>query len=96
MKNLIRQIDLIGGQPDALLFVHQLEHLGDDFFQFGIHPLQGFRLVPQGWMGIFDDSHDRKLRESIISISIIAGMGGWGERNSGNPTLILRDYRAIP
>ena len=46
----IRQIDLVGGQADALVLVHQLEHLGDDLPQLGIDPLSGFeRCRSVGW-----------------------------------------------
>ena len=36
----IRQIDLVGRQADALVLVHQLEHLGDDLPQLGVDLLQ--------------------------------------------------------
>ena len=51
----VGQIDLVGGQADALVLVHQLEHLGDDLAQLGIDPLERLRGVPQRRMGIVDD-----------------------------------------
>ena len=47
-EKTIWQIDLIGGQPNALVLVHQIEHLADDFFKFRIYPAQRFRFMSQG------------------------------------------------
>ena len=52
----IGQIDLIGGQADALLLVHQVEHLADDVLQLAIDAPQRLRLVAQGGMRVFDNS----------------------------------------
>ncbi len=62
-EKTVRQIDLVGGQPDAIVLVHQFEHLGDGFAQLGIDPLQLPRLVTQGGMGIFDDPQDFDSRQ---------------------------------
>jgi hypothetical protein len=43
----IRQINLVGGQSNAFVLIHQLEHFGDNFSQFRIHAPQRFRRVPQ-------------------------------------------------
>ena len=40
-EQAIRQIDLVGGQADALGLVHQLEHLAHDFVQLGVDALSG-------------------------------------------------------
>ena len=51
-----RQVNLVGCQPDALGLIHQVEHLPHDLAQFGIHPLDRFGFVTQGWMRIINDA----------------------------------------
>ena len=59
----VRQIDLVGGQPDALLRVHQVEHLADGALQLAVDAAQRFRLVAQGGVRVLDDSqHSFQLR----------------------------------
>ena len=52
----IGQIDLVGGQSDAFLRVHQVEHGADGLLHLAIDAAQRFRLVSQGGMRILEDS----------------------------------------
>ena len=54
-EQAVRQIDLVGGQADAFVLVHQLEHFGDDLPQLGIDAAERLGAVPQRRMGILDD-----------------------------------------
>ena len=51
----VGQIDLIRGQADALVLVHQLEHFGDDRSQLGVDSLERLRPVSERRMRILDD-----------------------------------------
>jgi hypothetical protein len=37
------------------VLVHQLDHFGDDFSQFGINAFQGLRAVPERGVRILND-----------------------------------------
>ena len=50
-ENAVRQIDLVGGQPDAAVLVHQFEHLGNGFAQVGIDPLELAGTYDATWDG---------------------------------------------
>ena len=54
-EQAIRQIDLVGGQADTLVLVHQLEHFVDEFTQLGVDTAQGLGAVAQGGVRILDD-----------------------------------------
>lgn len=67
----IGQIDLVRGQADALVFIHQLEHLGDHFSQFGVHADERLRAVAKGRMGILDDMEAQRRVRGVE----VAGFG---------------------
>ena len=56
-KEPVREVDLIGGQPDPLGGVHQIEHLADDAFYFRVHAAEVFRFAAEGGVRVFDDPH---------------------------------------
>jgi hypothetical protein len=51
----VRQVDLVGRQADAFVFVHQIDHFVDHFSQFGVDSLERLRAVPERRMGILND-----------------------------------------
>jgi len=54
-KQPIGQIDLVRRQADALVLVHQFDHLGDDFAQLRINSLERLRVVSERRMRILND-----------------------------------------
>ena len=70
----IRQIDLVGGEADAFVLVHQLEHFGDDLPQLGIDAAERLRAVPQCRVGILDDlESQRSVRGGETGSCVKAG-----------------------
>ena len=55
------EADLVGGQANAFVFVHQLEHAADDGAQVGVDLGDGPRLPTERGMGVMHDVHPLTL-----------------------------------
>ena len=76
-EEAVRQIDLVGGEADAFVLVHELEHFVDEFAQVGIDSAQRLRAVAKRGMGILDDLEtQRSGRAGGEGCGVGAGMGG--------------------
>jgi len=66
----VRQVDLVGRQPDPVVLVHQIEHLPDDLSQLAVNSTEGLRFVPQRGVGVLDDLHRLQLLMPCVDLEL--------------------------
>ncbi len=54
-EEAVGQVDLVGGETDAFVFVHEVEHFFDELAQLGIDAAEGLRAVAKRRVGVLDD-----------------------------------------
>ena len=54
-EQAVGQIDLVGGEADALVLVHQVDHFFDEFSQVGVDAFQRPRAVAERGVRVVND-----------------------------------------